>query len=153
MALLENKIPPPIVALLFGLAMWFTAGLGFQFNLPLWLARALTGGCLIIGLMIPIAGSIAFRKAQTTINPLKPEQASTLVTNGVFRLSRNPMYLGMSLVLLAWAISLMNVAAILLVPCFMLYIDRFQIRPEERALVANFGEEFEAYRHSVRRWL
>jgi protein-S-isoprenylcysteine O-methyltransferase Ste14 len=133
--------------------MWFITGVGFQLGLPLFLAQVLTAGCLIIGLLIPIAGSIAFRKAQTTINPLKPEQASTLVKSGVFGFSRNPMYLGMSLVLFAWAISLMNVAALLLVPCFMLFIDRFQIQPEERALAAKFGAEFESYRRSVRRWI
>ena len=153
MALLEHKIPPPIVALFFIVCMWLVSSIGPQFDLPLLLGRALTIGITLVGVVIPIAGTIAFRKAQTTINPLKPEQASSLVTSGVFQITRNPMYLGMSLVLVAWAISLSSVLALCLVPGFMLYITRFQIQPEERALTAVFGEEFDAYRKSVRRWL
>ena len=153
MSFLEHRIPPPVVALLFIICMWFAAQLGLQVNLPPLLVTVLTAGTLILGLIIPIAGSIAFRKVKTTINPLKPEQASTLVKTGVFHYSRNPMYLGLSLVLTAWAISLSSLAALLLVPVFMLYIDRFQIQPEERALAAKFGDEFDAYRQSVRRWL
>ena len=153
MTFLEHRIPPPVVALFFIIAMWFVSQLGLSVDLPPMLARVLTGGTLLLGLAIPIAGSIAFRKAKTTINPLKPEQASALVNTGVFKYSRNPMYLGMTLVLVAWAISLSSLAALLLVPFFMVFIDRFQIQPEERALAAIFGDEFDAYKHSVRRWL
>lgn len=153
MSFLEHKIPPPVVALVFGICMWFAAQLGLQINLPLWIARTLTAVTLILGLLIPIAGGVGFRKVKTTVNPLQPEQASTLVTSGVFRYSRNPMYLGISLILVAWAIYLSSLGALMLVPVFMLYIDRFQIQPEERVLAAKFGDEFNAYRQSVRRWL
>lgn len=153
MSFLEHKIPPPVVALVFGICMWFAAQLGLQINLPLWIARTLTAVTLILGLLIPIAGGVGFRKVKTTVNPLQPEQASTLVTSGVFRYSRNPMYLGISLILVAWAIYLSSLGALMLVPVFMLYIDRFQIQPEERVLAAKFGDEFDAYRQSVRRWL
>jgi protein-S-isoprenylcysteine O-methyltransferase Ste14 len=153
MSFLEHRIPPPVVALFFLLCMYFVSGLGLRVDLPLWLGRILAGSILLLGLAIPIAASIAFRKVKTTINPLHPEQASTLVKDGVFQYSRNPMYLGVSLVLVAWAISLSSLAAALLVPGFILYIDRFQIQPEERALAAKFGDEFVSYRQSVRRWL
>ncbi len=153
MSFLEHKIPPPVVALVFGICMWLAAQLGLQINLPLWIARTLTAVTLILGLLIPIAGGVGFRKVKTTVNPLQPEQASTLVTSGVFRYSRNPMYLGISLILVAWAIYLSSLGALMLVPVFMLYIDRFQIQPEERVLAAKFGDEFNAYRQSVRRWL
>jgi protein-S-isoprenylcysteine O-methyltransferase Ste14 len=153
MSFLEHKIPPPVVALFFGICMWFAAQLGLQINLPLWLSRTLTAATLILGLLLPIAGSSEFRKVKTIISPLQPEQASTLVTSGVFHYSSNPMYLGISLILVAWAIYLSSLGALMLVPIFMLYIDRFQIQPEERALAAKFGDEFDSYRQSVRRWL
>jgi protein-S-isoprenylcysteine O-methyltransferase Ste14 len=133
--------------------MWSVSRLGLHIDLPVWLGRALVASILLLGLLMPVAGSIAFKKVKTTINPLHPEQASTLVKGGVFQYSRNPMYLGMSLILIAWAISLSSLAALLLVPVFMLFISRFQIQPEERALATKFGDDFESYRQSVRRWL
>ena len=99
-----------------------------------------------------IAGVIAFRRSRTTVNPLHPEQATALVTRGVYRLSRNPMYAGMLLLLLAWATRLSNTAALAGPLLFALYITRFQIIPEERALTALFGEKYAAYRAKVRRW-
>ncbi len=152
MAFLEHKIPPPIVALILMICMWSVSAIGPQFQLPTLIGRALIIGITVLGIAIPVSGTIAFRKARTTVNPLKPEQATSLVKSGVFQFSRNPMYLGMSLVLVAWAISLSSLFALCLAPIFVLYITRFQIQPEERALAEVFGEEFDAYRKSVRRW-
>jgi protein-S-isoprenylcysteine O-methyltransferase Ste14 len=87
------------------------------------------------------------------MNPTKPSATSSLVTNGVFRFTRNPMYLSLLLYLVAWAVYLANWLALLLVPVFMLYITRFQIKPEERALSAQFGPEYASYKARVRRWL
>ena len=87
------------------------------------------------------------------MNPTKPGATSSLVTGGVFRLTRNPMYLSLVLYLLAWAVYLSNWLALLLVPLFVLYLDRFQIKPEERALSALFGPEYASYQARVRRWL
>jgi protein-S-isoprenylcysteine O-methyltransferase Ste14 len=103
--------------------------------------------------MIMLAGIISFRRAQTTINPLKPAAATALVTSGVFRYTRNPMYLGMLIVLLGWAVFLSASAALVGVLAFAAYIQRFQIRPEERALAALFGKTFTDYQSTVRRWL
>jgi protein-S-isoprenylcysteine O-methyltransferase Ste14 len=87
------------------------------------------------------------------VNPLQPDAASSLVSGGVYRWTRNPMYLGMALVLLAWAVYLSSIAALAVLPLFIVYINRFQIEPEERALEARFGAQFERYRKAVRRWL
>jgi protein-S-isoprenylcysteine O-methyltransferase Ste14 len=96
---------------------------------------------------------VAFRRARTTISPVKASAASSLVTTGVYRFTRNPMYLGLLLTLLAWAAFLFNPVALLFVPIFVLYINRFQIKPEERTLSALFGGEYGAYQERVRRWL
>jgi len=111
--------------------------------------------CLIgvVGLAVILAGVISFRRAKTTVNPLKPETATALVTGGVYRYTRNPMYLGMLIVLLAWAVYLSAPASLLVVVVFWLYIDRLQIRPEEEALVRLFGSTFTDYMSRVRRWL
>jgi protein-S-isoprenylcysteine O-methyltransferase Ste14 len=106
-----------------------------------------------LGILIAGAGLVAFRRARTTANPMRPETASSLVTSGVYRWTRNPMYLGWLPILVGWAVYLQHPVPLLVVPLFMLYLTRFQIVPEERALAANFGTQFEAYRKRVRRWL
>jgi protein-S-isoprenylcysteine O-methyltransferase Ste14 len=105
------------------------------------------------GLVLDAAALAAFVRARTTVNPLRPEKSSALVRSGAYRLSRNPMYLGLALLLAGWAIWLANALALALLPAFVAWLDRFQIRPEERALAARFGAEYEAYRARVRRWL
>ena len=100
-----------------------------------------------------IAGVLAFRQAKTTVNPVNPETSTALVVHGVFRLTRNPMYLGFAFLLLAFAVWLGKISAVLVVPLFMAYLQRFQIRPEEDALNMRFGASFDTYRHQVRRWL
>ena len=137
--------------------MWLVAlpALPFTppFELPFSLHASLAVALALIGQGISIAGIVAFRRARTTINPLKPAAASALVRSGVFRFTRNPMYLGLLLTLVGWAVWLWNPASLLFLPVFVLYIDRFQIGPEERALTTLFGAEFAAYRTSVRKWL
>jgi protein-S-isoprenylcysteine O-methyltransferase Ste14 len=108
---------------------------------------------VLIGLYISIAGIVTFRRAKTTINPTKASTASSLVTTGVYRFTRNPMYLGLLLILLGWAVFLFNPVAFLFVPIFVLYINRFQIKPEEQVLSSLFGAEYIAYKGHVRRWL
>jgi protein-S-isoprenylcysteine O-methyltransferase Ste14 len=150
---LELKIPPPVVALVNALLMWLvsraTPALGFVFP-----ARNVFAiGLAAIGVATAISGVITFRRARTTVNPLKPESASSLVNWGVYTLTRNPMYLGLLLVLTGWTIFLSNPLAFLFLPAFVLYINRFQIVPEERALTSLFGQDFAAYQSRVRRWL
>jgi protein-S-isoprenylcysteine O-methyltransferase Ste14 len=153
MNFLETKIPPPLVALCTGTLMWFGADQTPPVALPpAWrLAIALT--LIGIGLCCDLAGLILFLRRRTTINPLKPQASSALVCTGIYRRTRNPMYLGLLFILLGWAAYLSNLLSLLLVPLFVGYITRFQIVPEERILADKFGAAFAAYRAQVRRWL
>jgi len=85
--------------------------------------------------------------------PFTPDQSSTLVSTGIYRYSRNPMYLGFLLALAGWCVYLANWASMLLLPLFIVYMNRFQIAPEERALHRHFGQPFTNYTQAVRRWI
>jgi protein-S-isoprenylcysteine O-methyltransferase Ste14 len=133
------------------LLMWLVAFPAFDFALP---GREILAAVLfIVALIVGLPAVLGFRRAKTTVNPLKPEASTTLVTGGIYRWTRNPMYLAMLLVLAAWACIVSNWAALAILPLFVAYLNRFQIGPEERALHARFGAEFESYRRKVRRWL
>lgn len=106
-----------------------------------------------IGVMFDLLGLLAFRASRTTINPMRPERTAVLVTGGVYRISRNPMYVGMLFLLLGWATYLSALLPFLGPIIFVLYITRFQIRPEERVLSQLFGEQYSHYLARVRRWL
>ena len=107
----------------------------------------------LVAAAIGMAGVRAFHRARTTSNPLRPERASALVSSGIYRYTRNPMYVALALALLAWAAWLGHALAPAGVVAFVAWMNRFQIAPEERALQALFGEEFERYCAEVRRWL
>ncbi|KPA98057.1 methyltransferase family protein [Pseudomonas asplenii] len=151
---MDNRIPPPLVATLFGLLAWLAAR-----HLPGTLALAIewrVGLALVVllaGVATCLAGVFSFRRARTTVNPLRPETASALVRSGIYRYTRNPMYLGFATVLVAWCIFLAWPPALLGVLGFVLYMNRFQIGPEERALAGLFGRDFTQYCSEVRRWL
>ncbi len=150
---LELTIPPPAVMLATALAMWLLSILFPAFTLaPL---RSLTGAVLIglAGVAISMAGIVSFRRAQTTMDPRRPAETSTLVTTGIYRMTRNPMYLGTLLVLIGWGVFLGNVAALVCAFVFVPYISRYQIQPEERLLQDKFGAEFTSYKARVRRWI
>jgi protein-S-isoprenylcysteine O-methyltransferase Ste14 len=134
-----------------GLLMWFLAFPALDFDLPY---RAVLAA-LFFATSLGIGASAlwGFRREKTTVNPLKPEAASALVVRGIYRWTRNPMYLAMLLVLVAWACIVSNWAALAMLPLFVACLNRFQIAPEERALHARFGVEFDNYRKNVRRWL
>ena len=150
---LPRAIPPPVVALVLALLMWLTPAVAGLVQIPD-PVRVLSAVVLVsIGQSISIAGIIAFRRAKTTVNPVKASLASSLVVQGVYRYTRNPMYVGLLLTLLAWAVFLANPFAVLWVVVFVLYITRFQIIPEERVLASLFGAEYEAYKGRVRRWV
>lgn len=152
MHFLELRIPPVALTLLFAMAMAVLAyGTPATFSVP-W-ATILAVALALTGALVALAGVMAFRRHQTTVNPLTPGQSSSLVASGIYRLSRNPMYLGFLLSLLAWVLYLGNWASALLLPGFVIYMNRFQIQPEERALQEKFGPDFMAYASSVRRWL
>lgn len=153
MRALENKIPPPIVTALFGLLMWLVARYVPSLDLALSVRVLLALLVSAIGVCFSVAGVLSFRQAQTTVNPLKPETASALVRSGIYRYSRNPMYVGFALFLTAWACYLASPLSLLGVLGFVLYMNKFQIAAEERALKALFKGDFLAYQAKVRRWL
>ncbi|HEX4984823.1 MAG TPA: isoprenylcysteine carboxylmethyltransferase family protein [Burkholderiales bacterium] len=150
---LELKIPPPAVAFLAGLAMWAASRPGPSIELPLAVRIAVFVAIALLGGAMALAGDIAFRRARTTINPFRPQNASALVTSGVYRYTRNPMYLGLTLVLAGWAAFLCSAWALLGPVAFVAYIRRFQIAPEERILSGKFGAAYAEYMARVRRWV
>ena len=150
---LELKIPPVAQFLVFAGAMWLAAtqcpfaDLSIPWKWPLaifFFAPGLIGGG---------AGVLTFLKARTTVHPGRPEHASRLVATGIYQISRNPMYLGLLLMLAGWSLALANGLAMLLLPVFVAGMNRLQILPEERILREKFGSEFDAYVRTVRRWL
>jgi protein-S-isoprenylcysteine O-methyltransferase Ste14 len=153
MNFLEHRVPPPLAGLLCAGAMWYLATLVPAIALPQSVRLIATAALGAAGLLVMLAGVVSFHLARTTVNPLKPEAATALVTSGVYRYTRNPMYLGMLLLLVAWAAYLASPPALAGAVAFWLYIGRFQIRPEERALAALFGTAFSDYASRVRRWL
>jgi protein-S-isoprenylcysteine O-methyltransferase Ste14 len=147
------RVPPVALFVVVALLMWAVASW-----LPSW-QIALPGRTLVAVLLLLAAGAIgiagvrAFRSAHTTVDPLRPEKASALVTSGIYRRTRNPMYVALAIALLGWAVWLQQPLALLGVAAFVAWINRFQIVPEESALRALFGPEFERYCSEVRRWL
>jgi protein-S-isoprenylcysteine O-methyltransferase Ste14 len=150
---LELKVPPLIVVAIAALLMWAVAKATPRLTLP-YPGRVLVASALLVsGIAIMLMGVLAFRKASTTVDPRFPENASHIVSSGIYRFTRNPMYLGMLVVLMAWMASLSNVGTIVGPVLFALYITRWQIVPEERVLAEKFGAEYEVYCKAVRRWL
>jgi protein-S-isoprenylcysteine O-methyltransferase Ste14 len=150
---LELKIPPVALALVFAGAMWIASTYLPFLSATLPGRLAISVALAVAGVVFAGAGVLAFRRARTTVNPITPGNASSLVTSGVYRMSRNPMYVGLLLLLAGWAVYLSHVLAFLLLPAFVAGMTRFQIVPEERILSARFGDSFLAYTRSVRRWL
>ncbi|KAA1172886.1 isoprenylcysteine carboxylmethyltransferase family protein [Marinobacter salinexigens] len=153
MLTLELKIPPVILVLVTALLMWTLAvavpGLGFTLSSSPLIALVPAA----IGVAFALLGVLEFRSAGTTVDPRVPNQSVSLVVRGVYRISRNPMYVGFLLVLIAWGVFLGNLASIALLPAFVVYMNRFQIVPEERHMREKFGEAYRQYEAEVRRWV
>ena len=153
MRVFELKVPPVALTAIFAVVMWAASTVfsAASFRLPgasiVAFAFAFGGGG------IAVAGVFAFRRHNTTVNPMNPDTTGSIVTTGIYRVTRNPMYLGLALALVGWAMYLANLAALLVVPAFAAYMTRFQIKPEERALLAKFGPSFADYMAAVRRWI
>jgi protein-S-isoprenylcysteine O-methyltransferase Ste14 len=148
---METKIPPPIVTLLFGLSIYFSRGIfqAVEVKYSFYIAILL----LILGLTVLISAVRLFRKDKTTVNPLSPEQATKLVMDGIFKYSRNPMYLGMAFILGSIAVFFNLIGGIILIALFCFYITKFQIIPEERAMSNLFSQDFDKYKQATRRWI
>lgn len=152
---LECRIPPPLLGLLCGWGMLQAAARWPQWPLPVPQGVALAVLAMLLLLAALLEGSAvwAFVRRRTTVSPLQPQRSSQLVVSGFYRYSRNPMYLGMLCLLLAWGLWLAQWVAFAGPLLWALWIDRWQIVPEERALQARFGEAYTRYCQRVRRWL
>lgn len=150
---LELKIPPPAIAVLVAVVMWAVSRVTPLLQVPTGIRISLAVTVALAGIVFAAAGVISFRRAKTTLDPTKPQLTSSLVTSGIYTVTRNPMYAGLLLVLIALAIFLSSAWALLGPAAYFVYIGRFQIAPEERALTAQFGAEYTTYLSKVRRWL
>ncbi|MCR9227676.1 MAG: isoprenylcysteine carboxylmethyltransferase family protein [Flavobacteriaceae bacterium] len=146
------KVPPALVMLIFGGLMYvldrFLPVGEFDFFGRHWLMMVLFG----LGIAVILISVIQFLIKKTTTDPLNPSKASKLVTNGIYNFTRNPMYLGMLLFLLAFGLKLGNAFNTLVAAGFVSYINHFQIKPEEEALKKMFGQEYSIYCKLTRRW-
>ena len=148
---MQNKIPPPFATLFFGLCIYFSKDYFFSFEYKF--LGTLSYMCYLIGLSILIFAVNSFKKQKTTVNPIKIEKASSLVTTGIFEYSRNPMYLGMVMILFGLALMFNVIGGTLFTLLFTIYITKFQIRPEEEVMERFFGADFLKYKQNVRMWL
>jgi len=146
-------VPPPVVAALCAVVMWFAGRAVDRLDFDFPGRFALIVILVVAGILVGAIAFSLFTRARTTVNPLKPRETSALVTRGLYRWTRNPMYLGMLIVLVAWALFVANWLAFVGLPLFIVFINRFQIGPEERVLRERFGAQFEDYCGRVRRWL
>ena len=150
---LELKIPPLVVGVLIAACMWLVSWALPTFAVTVALHRIVAVSLGLAGVGTAGWAIVSFGQASTTINPMKPDASSSLVTSGIYGFTRNPMYLGLFVALVGWALFLSNTLAFLFLPVFIVYMNRFQIEPEERALTTLFGQEFVAYTSRVRRWI
>ncbi len=149
----ETKVPPVIVFIFSAFLIWLIGGKPFsiemEYSIVSWGALLL----FVFGVLIALIAVFAFKKNQTTVDPITPEKADKLVTEGVYQYTRNPMYLGLALILIAFSVLLKSPVSLAGVLFFMIYLTRFQIHPEERAMMNQFGDEYKKYMCKVRRWL
>lgn len=150
---LALKVPPVAQVIITAAAMYGVSKMVPALTFSLNGSTALAVGLGVIGMSLGVMGVTQFRIAQTTPNPQALEKVSSLVTSGIYRYSRNPMYLGLVLILLGWAFYLSHFLAFVLLPVFILYMTRFQIQPEEQMMARKFGKTYQAYLNKVRRWI
>jgi protein-S-isoprenylcysteine O-methyltransferase Ste14 len=148
---MNNRIPPPIVTFICGITIYYSKSFFNKFLS--YSNNRISIFLLILGLFVFISAVRSFRKQKTTVNPLAPKQASSLVVSGIFEYSRNPMYLGMLIVLLSISFKFNLVGGIVISLFFTLFITRFQIFPEEEAMNELFGDKFIEYSNKTRRWI
>jgi len=142
-----------LVAAVAAVLMWVVAWTLPALNLALVGREAAAAVAAVLGIAAAVAGVAEFRRSRTTLNPLRPNSASSPAAGGIYRFSRNPMYLGFALALLGWGIYRSNPAALAVLFASVAYMNRFQIIPEEKSLEALFGAEFAVYRAKVGRWI
>jgi protein-S-isoprenylcysteine O-methyltransferase Ste14 len=150
---LDTKLPPPILLLGLVLFSWLMSLALPNLFIVIPFRNIISTLFVILGLALNIYPKLLFSKADTTVNPMRPGAATHLITTGLYRYTRNPMYLGHVLVLVGWALHLQHLVAYLAIIIYVVYITRFQILPEERILTVLFQEKYLQYCERVRRWL
>ncbi|PSV26803.1 protein-S-isoprenylcysteine methyltransferase [Photobacterium sp. GB-72] len=150
---LEQKIPPLLLTFLFAGFMKLISFITPSFNLNFPFALELCFLFIVLGISFALAGVYSFKKHKTTVNPVSTDNVSTLVNTGIFGYTRNPMYVGMFTTLLGYALLLSNPINLLILIMFILYMNKYQITPEETFLTSTFGNEYVAYKNNVKRWL
>ncbi len=148
---MSNKIPPPIVTLFFGLCIYLSRPYFPEFSSSL--LNSMSVISFVVGISVFVAAVGSFKKQKTTVNPISIEKASSLVISGIFKYSRNPMYLGMSFILLGLAFKFNLIGGLLFTGIFISFITIFQIKPEEVAMEKLFEQQWKDYIKNVRRWL
>jgi protein-S-isoprenylcysteine O-methyltransferase Ste14 len=153
LSVLELKVPPPVVAAIIAYMMWqitqTIGGLALEFGCRFEVSIFIVG----VGFLIDFLALAVFLKAKTTINPLSPNNSSALVNTGIYRFTRNPMYVGNFLFLTAWGLWLLTPINVFCLALYLWYITRFQIKPEEKILTSLFKDEYLKYMGEVRRWV
>jgi len=150
---MKLKVPPAVQTLIFSFSMWvidkyFILG-DFTFN-----GQKITAKIIFsFGILLTILAIWSFKKAKTSSDPTNPSKATTLVTHGIYKYSRNPMYLTILIVLFSWMIALGNIFNIIILIIFVYYITTYQIKPEEEALTKLFKNDYTNYCNKVRRWI
>lgn len=147
------KIPPVVQFIFFASLSWILKTYFPLYAINHGALDYFAAGLALSGFFIIIISVATFLRAKTTVNPIKPDTANTLVATGLFRYSRNPMYLGLLLVLLSFAAFLGDIVALIPALMFVVFITEFQIKPEERALREKFGTQYDEYSKRVRRWI
>jgi protein-S-isoprenylcysteine O-methyltransferase Ste14 len=150
---LQLKIPPVLIAIIAAICMRVVKAAFPSFNIALPLRGTMASILSIAGGVISGLGILSFRHAKTSVNPMRFDSVSTLVTSGIYSITRNPMYLGLLFVLLGWLYFISSVISIVFIPAYILYMNYFQIGPEETVLESKFGTAFKQYKLKVRRWL
>ncbi len=147
------KLLPIVYVIVFAVLMYVAAAVAGTLDIAFATRWSMIVTILAMGILIILIGGYQFKAVSTTVNPLKPEESTQLVTSGIYRFSRNPMYVGFFLFLVAWAVLLGSLVICLLLPFFILVITKVQILPEERVLQRKFGDDYLNYKNRVRRWI
>ena len=145
------KIPPPLIVLVLIISIYFSSKKIDLINIPFQLEISFF--ILSLGILVFINPVLKFIKSKTTINPIQFEETNILVTSGIFKYSRNPMYLGMLMIILSTSIFYLNIYSILTPLLFIIWINKFQIKREEEFLTEKFGDEYLSYKKKTRRWI
>ena len=153
MKTLELKIPPVVTMIVVAMVMILLAQVFPEFTLTFSLKKELSIVIVIAGILVAMSGVWAFHNARTTLNPLLPSDTKSIVSYGIFKVSRNPMYLGFLISLIGLAVYLLNIIAFVSIFVFKIFMDELHIKPEEKVLQKKFGKAYSDYLDKVPRWI